>query len=218
MSTEAATATKERVECPKCHTTNQVASDADAPKCEKCGHDLSETIKVVSQEHGPKRQAVEKLAEGKEEPTEDEIVDATEWFLGQDEDEGERAVKTLEIDVGISKPKIIRWVVGSLDRDRIAEIRREAREIVQRRHGKRRGMDPLDESPEMIANVRIAVEGTISPDFSDDRVRGKFADPADAMRHRFKAKSGLIDQIAGHVILLSGFSSEDVQEVDAVKG
>lgn len=227
MSTVVEDATEKRVECPECHTTNEVAPDAKDPKCTKCNHDLSEAlVAVVEQDPGPRRQAVERAAGKPLDPEEDAdtIIDATDWFLAEDEDEeGERAIKTYEIDVGIKKPKLVRWVIGSLDRERISEIRKEAREQVARRQGKRRGGgDPFDDSAEMIANLRIAVEGTVNPDFSDERMRkvnGKqYADPADAMRAKFKAKSGIIDQIAGYVILLSGFSSDDIQEVDAVKG
>lgn len=214
-------AVKEQVECPKCKAPNAVDASDDAPKCVKCGQDLTEALDttVLDQGHGPKRQAVEKAAEGREQLSEDEMEDATSWFLEEEpEDENERAVKTLEVDVGIKAPRIIRWVVGSLDRERIAAIRREAREQVARRQGRRRSVDPFDDTDEMIANVRIAAEGTIEPDLSNREVRGKYADPADALKAKFKSKSGIIDQIAGAVIRVSGYAADDVQEVDAVKG
>jgi hypothetical protein len=221
MSTESPPKETIKVECANCHHENEVAlDDRKDAACTECDTKLFEgSTAIVDLPPGPKRAAVEKAAEGRKDLTDEDVMDATAWFLEEEpEGEAERAVKTLEIDVGIEKPRIIRWVVGSLDRERIAEIRTQAREQVAKRRGRRRSQDPFDDSDEMIANVRIAAEGTITPDLRDSGVRGKYADPADALKHKFRHKSGIIDQLAGAVIKISGYSAEDVQEVDAVKG
>src|SRR4051812_44208265 len=130
--------------------------------------------------------------------------EATKWFLEADNEDF--VTDEIKLNVGTkNKPSWIVWSVRSIHRDRIDQIRKQSRT-------ERRG---VIEANEMQANLRIAAEGTIAPDLRDPAIRGQYADPADALNARFRAKGGLIDQIAGKIIELSGYDDDDVKEVEA---
>lgn len=138
-------------------------------------------------------------------------MDALDWFLSDDPDEGV-ATKVIALNVA-TKPgeeRWIEWTIQAMQRERIQTIRDQVRKRGRRA---RRG----DETDEAQSNLRIATEGTVYPDLRDPKVRGEFLDPSDALKHRFRNKPGLIDQIAGEVIGISGYDDDDVREVDAVK-
>lgn len=171
----------------------------------------------TDEEPSPGRTAVEEAAKSPETAKEmaaSERMDAVEWFMADDPDEAP-AQRKLELDVSTDPdhPKIIEWVVQALERETIQQIRDKAKKAPGRRRA-RQG----DESAEnvAVANTRIAAAGTLYPNLRDERVRGDFMDPADALKYRFRNKSGIIDQIAGHVIEVSGYDEADVQEVNAV--
>jgi hypothetical protein len=143
----------------------------------------------------------------------EQVQDATDWFLADDEEEV--PVNVIEINVGVAKPKWVRWTVRAIDRDRIRQLREQA----TNRAGRRSGGAPDD----MRVNLLIATEGSVV-DWTDERMLaykkkdgtpGKFIDPVDAIRYRFRFKPGLIDQIAGEVLSTSGYDDEDVREVAA---
>lgn len=137
---------------------------------------------------------------------------ATEWFLS--EDEQEVAFDTIELNVGgpqgSSKEKWVPFKIQVVDRDEIRRIRQEATAV---------GRDGTPEVNEMEANLRIAVKGLMDPDLSQPenrKVRGQsYLDPGDALAARFAHKSGLIDQLAGKIVELSGYNDADVREVRA---
>lgn len=144
----------------------------------------------------------------------EERRDAVEWFMSDDPDEAP-ATNSLELNVSTNPEEDIwiEWIVKALPRERIQDIRDKAKKKGKRR---RRGGEEED-SNAAVANLRIAAEGTEYPNLRDDRVRGEFLDPADALNYRFRNKPGLIDQICAAVIEVSGYDEEDVRETDAVK-
>lgn len=157
-------------------------------------------------EKGPGLKAVEK-AEKNEKLDGAEHSAATAWFLETDMEEV--AKETFEIDVSSNpdEPRWIPWTVCALSRERIQTIRREAVT------GK--GAEAV--ADDMGANLRIAAEGTIDPPLKEGDLRGKYADPADALRFRLRHKPGLIDQIANKVISVTGYDDDDVRKVTAGK-
>lgn len=165
----------------------------------------------------PKADAVREVVEAKNPKDLDpEVVqDATDWFLADDEEEV--AEHSFEINVGVNKPRWVRWTVRAIDRDRIRDLRNSTMNRQARRSGR--------EADDMRVNLLIATEGSVI-DWSDKQVMsykkqdgttGTFVDPSDAMRYRFRRKPGLIDQIAGEVLSTSGYDDEDVREIAAAK-
>lgn len=140
-------------------------------------------------------EAVAKAAAGGK-LTAEESSKALAWFL--EEDQGQVNTITFRLNVGIGKDRWIDWTVQALDRDVISQIRKRS---------ERRG-----ETDEMLASLRLAAAGTVDPPLTDPAVLGKFADPADALRHRFQFKPGLIDQIAAKVTQASGYDDDDVED------
>lgn len=137
---------------------------------------------------------------------------ATDWFLNPDEEES-IAWATLPINVAPAgrKENIVNFKIQVVDRDEIKRMRKEA--TIQKPDG-------MEEIDEMEANLRIAVEGLLDPDIKNDEklrnVRGEqYMDPGDALRARFAHKPGIIDQIAGKIVQISGYNSADVKEVKA---
>lgn len=140
-------------------------------------------------------------------PTEASL--ATEWFLS--EEEQEVAFKDIEINVGVNEDKWIPIRIQVVDRDEIRRIRQEATAV---------NREGVPEVNEMEANLRIAVEGLLDPNVKGDEklrtVRGqKYLDPGDALKARFAVKSGLIDQLSGKIVELSGYNDADVREIRA---
>lgn len=137
---------------------------------------------------------------------------ALEWFLDPDPTD----ITTAKIDINVGGPDgsgTEQWITLTLqvvDRARIRQIRKESEE---------KQPDGSKEVNDLEANLRIAVEGLLDPNLKDPKnlvVRGeKFLDPADALRARLAHKPGLIDQISGKVIEISGYDDADVREVKA---
>lgn len=153
------------------------------------------------EQENPKAEAVAKAASG-EKITAEERSEATAWFLESDIDES--MTTSFQLNVGVGEEKWITWAVRSVDRDAIDKLRKQYR-------------DKDGEVNASAVNLRIAVEGTVDPDLSNPAIRGKYADAGDALRFRFRNKSGLIDQIANKVVEISGYDDTDVREVDVAK-
>lgn len=137
---------------------------------------------------------------------------ATDWFLSDDEDDTV-AWAWLPVNVAPAgrKERIVDFKIQVVDRDIIQTKRKEAT---------RTKADGTEEMDGMEANLRIAVEGLLEPNVKGDakmrHVRGQdFIDPGDALRARFAHKPGVIDAIAGKILEISGYGSNDVKEVKA---
>jgi hypothetical protein len=139
--------------------------------------------------------------------TEPEKVDALEWFLS---DSAESFTHIIELNVGNpKKPKWIEWEVKPVDLDTLRRIRKQA---ASKQQGRRGAAGELDE---VEANLRIVVEATVEPDIRAVAKQKGMVDPADALRIQFRHKPGLLGQIAGEIMSISGYDDEDVREVEA---
>jgi hypothetical protein len=151
------------------------------------------------------------LGHGKLKP--EEQVEALEWFLSPTDDTD--LSHTFEINVGSpTQPKWTKWTIKPVDMEKLRKIRRQSQQTGNRRE-RRSGSGEFDE---MTANVQIVVEATVYPDLRDAARTLGIVDPATAVRTRFSHKPGLLTQIAGEVMSLSGYDDEDVREVDAARG
>lgn len=158
--------------------------------------------------------AAARAGKGREKLTDGEKADALEWFLSDTPQDDEDASDTIELNVGTRRrPKWIEWEIQSVDRDLLRKIRRDSSQ--QSRRQRVMGQTDIDADR---ANLRIVVEGTIKPDLRAAAQQLGLVDPADAVKRRFARKPGLIDQIAGEIMSISGFDDEDVREVDAARG
>ena len=157
----------------------------------------------------PGKEAVRAAAAGAKLTPEDQDA-ALEWFLSTDPEEDDE-VTTIEINVGTAdKPRFIPWTIRSIDLDVLRRIRRQA--MSGNRAARRAGGQEVDE---IAANLRIILEGTVKPDIAAAARELGIADPATALRLRFKRKPGLLGQIAAEIMSLSGYDEEDVREAQA---
>jgi hypothetical protein len=189
---------------------------ADTPVEEHVDDGAPESDDVVIQHPG--KEAVRLASEGR--TLEPEAVDeATAWFLS---DEEEEETELVQLNIGSAEePRWINWTIRSVDAEVLRRIQRSGQSRAQRRRGG--GMNVADVDMQE-ANVRIVVEGTVRPDLvqiAHKKGVPESADPASAaitvLKHRFRRKPGLIDQLAGRIMDLSGYDEEDVREAEAAK-
>lgn len=159
-------------------------------------------------------QAVAKAGRGQK-LNDEQAQDALEWFL-QADDSQEVEPKSLKLNMGnADKPEWISWVIGPVEDTLITKIREQSRKGT--RAQKRRGDAEIDD---MLVARRMVVEGTLEPDLRSLAKSLRMADPADAVQAFFKkrGKTGLITQLSGEILSISGWDEEDVQEVEAARG
>jgi hypothetical protein len=161
-------------------------------------------------------EAIEKLAQpdGEKRVSESEILDATEWLLG-DEAEDEEALKTLEINVGTTRRQVVQWTIRPIEPDEMRQIRRRAMGL--NRQQRRRGATGDQQVDDFQANLLIVTEATVIPNVREVAMTKGLADPSAVVLHRFRHKPGLIDQIAAEIMLFSGWDEEDIQEAKEVR-
>lgn len=148
----------------------------------------------------------------------EEIVAALDHFLATEQDaEEEIEPKALKLNVGTKeKPAWIRWVIVPVDDTEITRMRKNSQ--AGTRAQRRRGEAEVDEA---LVSRKLVVRGTVEPDIGDlARTMDSGPDPADAVHAYFKkfGKTGLITQISGEILSISGWDDEDVQEVQAAQG
>jgi hypothetical protein len=175
----------------------------------------SEEARLNPDPHGDevkqrRKQAVDKAADSEDgsDLTEQEAQDGADWFTSDEEEE--EGYLDFDLNVASKGERWVRFRVQALQRKEIDLIRKQ--NTVEKPDGTR-------ETNELDANVRIAVEGLIVPDLRKPemrKVRGQsYMDPADALEARFAHKPGLVDQITGKVIDVSGYGDGDLREVRA---
>jgi hypothetical protein len=147
-----------------------------------------------------------------DQPTQQEQADALDWFLADADDTD--LTHTFQMNVGSIKDKHwIDWTVQPVDMDRLRRIRRSSQQGSRR--ARITGSQDFDE---IAANVQVVLEGTVRPDLRDAAKRMGIVDPGIAVRTRFAHKPGLLAQIAGEIMSISGYDDDDVREVDAARG
>lgn len=151
-------------------------------------------------------------AAAKKKLSQTETEDALAWFLS---DEDQDFTQEISLNVGShTDPKWITWEIRPVDLDTLRRIRRQAQAAVSRSN---RRAGQVGEIDEVEANLRIVLEGTAKPDIVEIAKEKGDVDPADTLKQRFRHKPGLIGQISGEIMSISGYDDEDVREVDAAK-
>lgn len=140
-----------------------------------------------------------------------EASSALEWFLAEDpeESEEETATHTIEINVGVGVERWISWVVRPIDDDELRRIQRQS--AVMRRRSRQD-----DVAIDQLGNARVIVQGSVDPDIEQIAAQQN-KDPVAVVMKRFKKKPGLIAQLAGQIMALSGFDDEDVRDAISAK-
>lgn len=142
--------------------------------------------------------------------TPEQTVEATDFLL-DDDPEGEQPLEdTLELNVGTpAKPVWMKWTIRAIAEDTLAQINRMGAAAANRQQRRQRGAQTADTT---MTNARIVAEGTVEPDLVDlCRQRG-LADPAMLVRMKFRRKPGLMLQLSGEILSLSGFDDDDIRE------
>lgn len=152
-----------------------------------------------------------KALAGDEKVTEGEVINATDWFLSDDTDLS--FTHKIQINVGPPNKEIwIEWEIQAVDLDTLKKIRKSAQGGTKAEKRRNQASGELDE---VEANIRIVVEGTIAPDLKDIASKARLVDPGDVLRRKFRHKPGLLGQISGEIMSISGYDDEDVREVEA---
>lgn len=147
---------------------------------------------------------------------------ALDWFLSDEEVPMEY---TLDVDIGPPDGKrIVPWTITAISSDTLKAIRAAAQEG---NRGRRRGMAAAGQAPEINEqemNARIVVAGSVNPNLVDaaaKRGAPEHPDPMTApvqlLQHRLRHKPGLIDQLSGEVLRISGYDDDDIREHEAGK-
>lgn len=149
-----------------------------------------------------------------------EQITALDWFLS---DAPVAVEYTFDINIGNPRDqRWVKWTIQAVDVDVLRRIRKEAEGPRRTRRARQPGETPEVDQQEMSA--RIVVAGTIDPDLRGiARMKGapEHPDPDVAaiqvLKHRFRHKPGLIDQLSIEVMALSGYDDEDIREHAAGK-
>lgn len=186
------------------------AEDPSVPSPE--GDERPDIKSAAENEDASGRDLIRKAASS-EELDETEQTDALEWFLSDEED---LVPEDIEINVGSrSRPNWIKWAIIPVDQDVLRNIRRQA----TAKQSGRRGRAADSEVDEGTASAKVVVAGTAHPDLKAAAKQKNFADPSDAVKERFQRKPGLIVQISGQIMDISGYDEEDVRtEPEAASG
>lgn len=176
----------------------------------------SDDVRVTGQ-HDPSeliRRAAAQQDKQADTLNETEQEDATEWLLGAFDDPP-AVTNTLSVNVGGigSHRREILWEIKAIPGPMIRKIRDQAEMLVRRQGPNPSGMG----SAGFNANVRIVIEGTTSPDIRQVAKRRNVVDAADVLMMALENKQGLIEQIAGSILTLSGYDQDDVQDALEVR-
>ena len=142
--------------------------------------------------------------------SEAEATSALEWFLSEDPDEETEATHVLELNVGVGdNPNWVRWTVRPIDTDELRRIQRTTSAL------RRRGRQD-DLAIDQLGNLKIIIAGSVDPDV-EDIARQQGVTPEAMLQKRFRTKPGLIAQMSGQIMALSGFDDEDVRDALSAK-
>ena len=148
---------------------------------------------------------------GRDHPvSESEATSALEWFLSEDPDEEIEPTHVLELNVGVGdNPKWVRWTVRPIDTDELRRIQRTTSAL------RRRGRQD-DLAIDQLGNLKIIIAGSVDPDV-EEVARQQGLTPEAMLQKRFRTKPGLIAQMSGQIMALSGFDDEDVRDALSAK-
>lgn len=147
----------------------------------------------------------------------EDVMDATQWLLGSFNETLPPLQYALLVDVGTpSHPRKIRWVLTSIEREVVEKIQHDAMPQGNR-NSRRLGTAPLqmtkaDRERQQTAQLRIIIEGTVSPDLSAATKQTGVAAKEEFLREALKRQPGLVEQLANAVLRLSGYDDELLQD------
>ena len=140
-----------------------------------------------------------------------EATSALEWFLSEEPEEDEEQTHTIELNVGVGDQEHwIRWIVRPIDSDELRRIQRQT--SVLRRRGRQ---DDL--AIDQLGNLKVIIAGSVDPDIQT-LADSKGKAPEAILLSRFVKKPGLIAQLAGQIMALSGFDDEDIRDAVSARG
>jgi hypothetical protein len=157
----------------------------------------------------PVPEVLEALAASKE-ISQSEASSALDWFLSEDPDEDVEQTHQIELNVGVGEREHwIKWTVRPIDSDELRRIQRQTAAL------RRRGRQD-DLAVDQLGNLKVIVAGSVDPDIQAlAEQQGK--QPESILLKRFVKKPGLIAQLAGQIMALSGFDDEDVRDALSAK-
>jgi hypothetical protein len=140
-----------------------------------------------------------------------EASSALEWFLSEEPEEDEAQTHTIELNVGVGDQQHwITWIVRPIDSDELRRIQRQTANL------RRRGRQD-DLAIDQLGNLKVIIAGSVEPDIqaiADQKAK----QPEAVLLQRFVKKPGLIAQLAGQIMALSGFDDEDVRDALSARG
>lgn len=146
----------------------------------------------------------------------EEQLDALSWLLADEPETVPEITQTWVINVGTDEaPRNIDWTIKPLDADMMNFLREQTRKTSVPNRAARRTRGDVDFNVTDF-NIRLVAAATVEPDLAEAaRVKKvQAADPlfgpVEIIRHSFARKPGLVDQLAGKVMLFSGYDEEDV--------
>lgn len=154
-------------------------------------------------------EAIRKVADQPKQASPDDMQDALEWFLADDDTEAD-PVFPIELNVS-TDPAVKQWItwhVKPMQSTRIDALRRTF-QVAGNREQRRKGMGADLDAARF--NAALVYEATVKPDLNVAIEQGKFVDGAQAVLHRFRNKPLLVDQIAGQILYISGGDDEDMR-------
>lgn len=186
---------------------------AGSPAVALADHDESETdgAALAQVPEAALVAALDPEHEQARELTKDEVLDATEWLLDDEDDEVEPKMKTFTITLRPGTK--IKWTLRALSgqefkqaRNAVMGNREQRRKLIQ--EGDPSGMD------ETKYHTLIVAQATVSPDLGDV-AKAKKTHPVAIVEHRFRYLPGVLADMAGYVNELSGYDPDLVEEAVA---
>jgi hypothetical protein len=151
----------------------------------------------------------------------EEYIEALDWFLSEDPRDAGVGMEDVKINIGTStRPRYTSWTICTVDAEALNHIRQPPQRSRASRRAEAAGEMPQQEAS--LVNAKIVLAGTLKPDMREAARRrglltGQEVDPSKAclelLRWRFRNKPGLVDQLAGEILALSGYDEEDVKLV-----
>jgi hypothetical protein len=141
-------------------------------------------------------------------------MDALEWLLTDTDEDDSPVTQKWQFNVGTEDVPIwIDWVIRPIDADTMTALREQARGANRQQRRAARETD-IDVS---LFNLRMVATATVEPDLrvAAERKGVVSADPlygaVELLKHKFRGKPGIVDQIASKVMLLSGYDEDDLR-------
>jgi hypothetical protein len=150
-----------------------------------------------------------------EEVDAEERQNALEWLLSDESDADAAGHESYEVDVAPpGKPSLwVTWVVRPLNAEELRAARQMAQRSGRNRQQRRAGTQITAEDTDVAeVNLRILTMATVDPDLIKAAETKGVADPAFVLKHRFRFKPGLIDQLASKVLTISGYEEEAIRD------